>query len=148
RAKELRDNVLSYAENTSDRFRFHDAGTLLGVLGNLLAGEILLSEGDSAGALSAFRTAVSLEDSLGYDEPEPLPFAARHWLGAALLESGAYAEAELAYRTELANHPHNGWSLFGLQKALSAQGKTDPKVDLDLAASWARSTVELKSSRF
>ncbi|WOJ96241.1 hypothetical protein R0137_13435 [Congregibacter brevis] len=148
RAKELRDSVLSYAENTSDRFRFHDASTLLGVLGNLLAGEILISEGDSAGALEAFQTAVSLEDSLGYDEPEPLPFAARHWLGAALLESGAYTEAELAYRTELANHPHNGWSLFGLQQALSAQDKIDPKVDLDLAASWARSAVELKSSRF
>ena len=29
------------------------------------------------------RAAVKLEDELPYDETEPLPFAARHWLGAA-----------------------------------------------------------------
>ena len=58
-----------------------------------------------------------------YDEPEPLPFAARHWLGAELLETKKYADAEQVYREDLKRHPHNGWSLFGLRAALVAEGK-------------------------
>ena len=38
-------------------------------------------------AIEAFEQAVKLEDEIDYDEPEPLPFSARHWLGAALLEA-------------------------------------------------------------
>ena len=78
----------------------------------------------------------------------PLPFAARHWLGAVLLELARYAEAEQVYRDEIADHPHNGWSLFGLKTAIEAQGRTDPAVDADLEASWARSDTWLRSSRF
>ncbi len=147
-AMEMRDAVLAYAAVTEDRFRFHDAGTLLGALGHLLAGAILRSQGDLDGAVAEFQEAVILEDSLDYDEPEPLPFAPRHWLGAALLEADRAAEAELVYRTELAGHPHNGWSLFGLKQALDAQGRSDRMVELDLAASWERADVELESSRF
>ncbi|MFK7830922.1 MAG: tetratricopeptide repeat protein [Congregibacter sp.] len=147
-ATALRDDVFRYAETTEDRFRFHDAGTLLGALGHLLSGEILLAQGNLDTAIAEFRQAVALEDSLGYDEPEPLPFAPRHWLGAALLEAGWAQQAELVYRTELADHPHNGWSLFGLKQALDAQELRDEMVELDLGASWARADVVLRSSRF
>jgi tetratricopeptide (TPR) repeat protein len=147
-AAALRDGVFAYTETTDDRFRFHDASVLIGVLGHVLAGEILRSEGQLEGAIAHFREAVALEDSLDYDEPEPLPFAARHWLGAALLEAGSAMEAELVYRTELDDHPHNGWSLFGLKQAIEAQGRSDAMVALDLAASWERADVELESSRF
>lgn len=33
----------------------------------------------------------------------------------------------------LREHPHNGWSLFGIKQALAAQGKTDPTIDARLA---------------
>ena len=33
-------------------------------------------------AIEVFGRAVEFDDALVYDEPEPLPFAARHWLGA------------------------------------------------------------------
>jgi len=85
---------------------------------------------------------------MGYDEPEPLPFAARHWLGAALIEAGQYAEAEKEYRVELKDHPHDVWSLYGLQASLEAQGKTDASVEQDLAASSARMDVWITASRF
>jgi tetratricopeptide (TPR) repeat protein len=147
-AADLRDAVVAYASSTDERFRFHDAGALLGALGHLLAGEIQRDAGDLDAAIGHFREAVALEDSLDYDEPEPLPFAPRHWLGAALLEAGAFDEAELVYRTELADHPHNGWSLFGLQRALEARGHGNRLVDLDLAASWERADVTLGASRF
>ena len=47
---------------------------------------------------------------MDYDEPEPLPFAARHWLGAALIEAGQLEEAEEVYRIELEDHRHSGRS--------------------------------------
>ncbi|MEM6774499.1 MAG: hypothetical protein AAF640_06605 [Pseudomonadota bacterium] len=147
-AAEVRDRLLSYAEDTADSFRFHDAGTLVGALAHLIAGEIERAEGRLAQAIAQFHEAVRLEDTLAYDEPEPLPFAARHWLGAALLEAGMHTEAELVFRSELADHPHNGWSLFGLKEALAAQGRSSALVDLDFAASWERADVELSSSRF
>jgi len=99
-------------------------------------------------AIEAFAKAVATEDTLEYDEPEPLPFAARHWLGAALLEAKKFSDAEAVYKKDLEQHPHNGWALIGLQQALKAQGKTDPAVDDDLAKSWSRSDTWIKSSRF
>lgn len=143
-----RDALLAYAESTEDRFRYHDAGTLVKVLANLLSGEIRRSQGNLPEAILYFREAVLLEDSLDYDEPEPFPFAARHWLGAALLEADRLMEAELTYRAELSDHPHNGWSLLGLQQAISAQEKSDQKTDLDFAASWERADIEISASRF
>ena len=146
-ARDLRDEVLAYAVDTEDTLRFHDAGTVLGALGALLEGEILRAEGNLDAAIDAFERAVTLEDALDYDEPEPLPFAPRHWLGDALLEAGRASEAELVYRIELADHPHNGWSLFGLQQALSALGREDGAVDRDFVASWGRADLTLASSR-
>jgi tetratricopeptide (TPR) repeat protein len=109
---------------------------------------MLRAEGDLDGAIDAFERAVEREDGLEYDEPEVLPFAARHWLGAALLENERYRAAERVYRDELEDHPHNGWSLFGLRKALDARGRTDASVDADFESSWARSDVWIAASRF
>ena len=147
-AKVYLARVLKTAETSKSTFRFHDARHLLGTVGGILDGEILRKEGDLSGAIAAFERAVKLEDELMYDEPEPLPFAARHWLGAALLEANRFADAERVYREEIADHPHNGWSLFGLQQALTAQGKKDPAVDKDFEESWARSDAWIRSSRY
>ena len=82
------------------------------------------------------------------DEPEPLPFSAFHWLGAALLENKQFDGAEKAYRAELTDHPHNGWSLLGLQQALAGRGVVSADVGHDFAASWSRSDTWIQSSRF
>ena len=140
--------VTKAAETSTQSFRAHPARVLLGVVGAILEGEILRAEGDLPGAIRAFERAAALDDQIEYDEPEPLPFAARHWLGAALLEAERFADAERIYRENLEAHPHNGWSLYGLQRALVAQGKPTAEVDKDLAASWARSDTWLRASRF
>ncbi len=148
KAKRLRTKVLNYSSSTTDKFRFHPAGQVAGTTAHILDGEIKRADGDLNGAIAAFEEAARVEDSMGYDEPEPLPFAARHWLGAALLEAERYSEAEQAYRDELADHPHNGWSLLGLQQAITAQGRNDLAVNADLEESWARSDTWIQSSRF
>ncbi len=136
------------ADTSKQEFRQHPASALLGIAANILEGEIQRSLGDKKAALASFEAAVKLDDALVYDEPEPLPFAARHWLGAALLEAGLPAEAEATYREELEEHPHNGWSLLGLQQSLKAQGKPTADVDAQLEKAWERSDTWIRASRF
>ena len=140
--------VLNGAETSEDELRRHPASHLLGIVGAILLGELHRDLGDTDSAIVSFEEAVTLEDELVYDEPEPLPFAARHWLGALLIEAERYEEAEQVYRDELADHPNNGWSLFGLKAALEAQGKSSLEVDKEFEASWARSDIWLQASRF
>lgn len=147
-AKRYLAKVRKLAETSDAMFRFHKADQLMGLSAEILEGEILRAEGDLDGAIAAFRKAAEWDDKQPYDEPEPIPYAARHWLGAALLEAGQYAEAEQEYRTELADHPHNVWSLYGLMAALEAQGKTDADVAHDFAESSARMDVWITASRF
>ncbi len=136
------------AMESDEQFRNHSANGLLGVLAAILEGEIDRHNGRIDEGIAALRKAVERDDALVYDEPEPLPFDARHWLGAALLEAKRYDEAEQVYKLELVDHPHNGWSLYGLQQALAAQGKQDSAVNADFEASWARSDTWIRGSRF
>ena len=140
--------VLAAAETSDATLRFQTAEHILGTVGGILEGEIHRDAGDLDAAIASFERAVALEDQLGYDEPEPMPFAARHWLGAALVEAERWADAERVYREELEDHPHNGWSLFGLKRALGAQGEADAAVDADLEVSWARADHWIQASRF
>ena len=139
-------SVQDLAENSTARFRFHDARELMGLSAAILEGEMKRLDGHLDGAIDTFQRAVAYDDAQPYDEPEPIPYAARHWLGAALLEAGRYAEAEQEYRTELADHPHNVWSLQGLKVALGAQGKIDADVDADYEESTARKDVWITTS--
>ncbi|MCH8301914.1 MAG: hypothetical protein IH912_04095 [Proteobacteria bacterium] len=147
-AKSMRDKTLAFAATTDKKFRFHPAGRVVGTVAHILEGEILWAEGDLTGAIAAFEKAVEVEDSMDYDEPEPLPFAARHWLGAALMEAGRPADAEKEYRVELTDHPHDVWSLHGLKAALAAQSKTDPEVTADFDMSTERMDVWITASKF
>jgi tetratricopeptide (TPR) repeat protein len=140
--------VKNAAETSRAGFRVHTAKDLLSIAAGILEGEMQRTAGDLGGAIDSFRRAARIQESLVYDEPEPLPFSAFHWLGAALLESGRFEEAEAAYRAELKDHPHNGWSLLGLQQALAGRGIKSPEVDADLAGSWSRSDTWIQSSRF
>ncbi len=108
-------------------FRIHPAKTLLGTVAAMLDGELQRAAGNAAAAIGAFEHAVGLQDTLLIDDPEPLPLAARHWLGAALLEQRRFADAERVYREDLARHPHNGWALTGLRQALAGTGKADER---------------------
>ena len=142
------NRVKTNADTATSKFRRHPAHQLLGITGYILEGELYRVEGNMKAAIESLTMAVALEDSMEYDEPEPLPFDARHWLGALLLEDGQYAAAEKVYRTELEDHPNNGWSHFGLIEALEAQGKSAAEVKKLFAESWGRSDHWIRASRY
>jgi tetratricopeptide (TPR) repeat protein len=104
--------------------------------------------GDKPAAVAALREAVKVEDTLSYNEPSDEFFPSRHWLGAALLQTGDPAGAEAIYREDLKRNPRNGWALFGLAQALEAQGRQDPAAAKDFAAAWVRADVTLSASAF
>jgi tetratricopeptide (TPR) repeat protein len=94
------------------------------VAAELLDGKIAAARGDRAAALARLRKAVEAEDALSYDEPPAWWLITRESLGGALLADGRAAEAEKVFRADLERNRRSGRSLFGLSKALEAQGKT------------------------
>jgi tetratricopeptide (TPR) repeat protein len=110
------DRVRKTADTSKAQFRVSPAKELLSVVAGILDGEMKRMAGDVSGAIAAFKVAADTQEALTYDEPEPLPFSARHWLGAALVEAKRFSEAEDVYRAELVHHPHNGWSLLGCSR--------------------------------
>ena len=147
-AAAIANDLFETADATESMFRFHRGGLIVGTVANILKGEVQRAQGDLGAAIQTLRIAVDVEDQIGYDEPEALPFAARHWLGAALMEAGRFGEAEEAYREELIDHPHNVWSLHGLKVAVMAQGKQDSSVDDDFTASTIHADTWIVQSRF
>ena len=133
---------------TTARFRFHDGKDIVGTLAGILAGEIAWTEGNVEAAAEAFRVATSYYDNLNYDEPEPLPFSPRHWLGAAYMALGAYDSALAEYRRDLEEHPHNIWSLFGVQQALAMKGETDTVIARDLEEASTYADIWLIDTKF
>ena len=147
-ARAVLERLQNASVTTKSMFRTHSVGGLLAIVAEILDGEIALAGGHLSGAITAFYRAAVLEGGSTVDDPEPLPFAVRHWLGAALIQAKRFSEAERVYRDDLARHPHNGWALVGLQQALRGQGKPTREVDEDLRQSWARADVKIAASRF
>jgi tetratricopeptide (TPR) repeat protein len=127
--------------------RAHD---ILDVADRLVEGEILYREGAKEAGVDALYQAAEREDALNYDEPPDWIQPVRHALGATLLMDGRYAEAETVYREDLARLPENGWSLYGLGRALRLQKKdaeAEP-VEARFAAVWDGADTKLNSSCF
>ena len=127
-----------------------DSRTALEIAAEALAGEIALRSGDADLAARHFRAAVQLEDGLTYNEPPTWYYPMRQSLGKALLAAGRPAEAEAAYREDLDRFPSNGWSLFGLQQSLAAQGKVEEAAAAlaQFEEAWAAADVTLEASRY
>jgi len=105
-----------------------------------IAGEIALQKGEWERAAELLEEAVVVEDTLAYGEPPQWLQPTRHTLGAVYLEAGRYAEAERVYREDLSKWRDNGWSLYGLSRALAAQDKADEaaEVERQYLAAWAK----------
>lgn len=107
------------------------AASLAAIARNTLAAELARAGGDMPAALALLRAATAIEDGLAYDEPHLWLAPTRHALGEALLAARRPAEAERAFREDLAHYPENGWSLHGLARALRAQGRREEAADVE-----------------
>ena len=147
-AKATATSLNELTETTNARFRFHDGKDIVGTLAGILEGEILHSEGNLEGAAAAFRRATEFYDNLNYDEPEPLPFSPRHWLGSVYLELGAYDRALAEFNKDLSDHPHNIWSLYGAQTALKKLGRSERYIDQDLEEAFTYADIWLQDTKY
>ena len=146
-AKSTLDTVIAINKTTADNDDFKAPTT---IAMHALMGEIAARGGDAKGAVVHFQEALQIENQGLYFEPPKWYYPVRQSLGAALLKSGKYAEAEQVYRDDLKHFPENGWSLYGLEAALRAQGKTAEAsaVQKRFTKAWANADVKLTASRF
>ena len=148
RARQTVAELQELTATTTSRFRFHDGSDIIGTMAGILQGEIFWSEGNHEAALGAFQQAAGYYDNLSYDEPEPLPFSPRHWLGALYLEMEAYDGALAEYRQDLGEHPNNIWALWGIQQALLAQGESDPEINEKLEGTMEYADIWLPTTKY
>ena len=94
---------------------------ILKIAENVLGAQLALARIDNPSAVRMLREAVTVQDTLKYDEPPDWFFPVRESLGAVLLMSGDTKGAEQVFRDDLVKNPRNPRSLFGLQQALKAQ---------------------------
>jgi tetratricopeptide (TPR) repeat protein len=109
----------------------------------VLAGRIAEARGDSQQAIAEYTKAVAQEDTLDYDEPTDWFYPTRETLGAALLRSHLYSDAEKVFRADLARNPHNPRSLYGLAAALRAQKKDTAPVTAEFGRVWEGGKLSL-----
>lgn len=105
------------------RLEFNTSDAVLSIAADVLAGHLAAASGDHDAAVDHLRSAARREDELVYGEPPDWTVPVRQELGRVLLAAGRAADAERAFREDLARFPENGWSLHGLAEALRAQGR-------------------------
>jgi tetratricopeptide (TPR) repeat protein len=130
-------------------FSPNTAVAIFSIAPEVLGGEIAAAKKNYDEAISHLEKAVRLEDSLVYTEPSEWHYPPRHALGAVLIEAGRPREAETIYWEDLRRNRENGWALYGLTKALEAQGKTEQAalIKQRFERAWSRADVKLTSSR-
>lgn len=148
-ANQLASILKSTAPDATVGVQGHSAQTVLGVAWHTAQGRIAAKQQRLSAAIEALREAVRLQDTLSYDEPPAWDYPVRQTLGAVLMVANQPAEAEAVYRADLRNHPHNGWSLFGLTASLRAQGREAEAAQSakQFQSAWQRADVTLSSSQ-
>jgi tetratricopeptide (TPR) repeat protein len=124
-------------------FSSNNGFAILRIGAEVAAGEIAAKRKDWDTALLHLERAVRYEDALVYTEPHDWHAPARENLAAVLLAAGRADEAETVYWEDLKRHAESGWSLRGLLKALTAQGKHEEAalVEARLRKAWRDADV-------
>jgi tetratricopeptide (TPR) repeat protein len=102
----------------------HDAEVIPQMMAHLVEAYIAHAQKQADAAIDHLRSAVSLEDSMDYNEPPDWLYPLREPLGAALLQAGKAGEAEQVFVEDLKRNPNNARSFFGLAESLRTQGNT------------------------
>jgi tetratricopeptide (TPR) repeat protein len=111
------------------------AKQVLAIAATVLDARLAWARGERARSLGLWKQAVAAADKLPYDEPPVWFYPVRESYGAALLQSDRARDAERVFRDDLARHPRNARSLFGLRESLEQQGR-------DADAAWVEREFE------
>ena len=122
------------------------ASDIVKVAALVLDARIAFAKGDKNDAEALYRKAAAAEDALAYDEPPGWYLPVRESLGGVLISQGRFADAEKVFRDDLARHPKNPRSLFGLHEALIRQhnDKAAAAVKKEFEAAWKHADSSLK----
>jgi tetratricopeptide (TPR) repeat protein len=101
----------------------HNSEVIPKMMAEIVEASLAKAQHQADGVIAHLQTAVSLEDTLDYDEPPDWLSPTREALGAALLVGGKFVQAESVFREDLKRNPRNPRSLFGLAEALKSEGK-------------------------
>jgi tetratricopeptide (TPR) repeat protein len=127
----------------------NSAAAVISLTSHMLEGEILIAEQKVDAGIAELQTAVKEQDALKYDEPPAWMIPIRHSLGAVLMKTRRFAEAEQVYRDDLARLPDNGWSLFGLTESLRSQNKNEDEVislNAKFQKTWGKADTKITTS--
>ena len=126
------------------------AASQLRLADKVLDAEVARLQGDRDRRIRQLQAAVDLQATLPYMEPPYWYLPVREYLGDAWLDSDNPEAAERAYRRDLEQHPHSGWSLFGLLQSLRSQGKATAAeaIQTRFQDAWKHADVTLTASRF
>jgi len=116
------DAIRTKTDFTALEEQFVPAETVLTIARNVVDARIRATDGDVDGAVALLEEAAALQDTVPYMEPPYWYYPVRRTLGAVLLEAGRFDEAADAFEASLMEAPNSGWTLWGLEQALAAQG--------------------------
>jgi tetratricopeptide (TPR) repeat protein len=132
---------------------------ILAIAAAMLDGELQYRRGNVDLAFEQLRKAITLDDSLPYDEPWGWMQPSRHAYGALLLEQRHVEEAAAVYKADLGlddtlprslQHRNNVWALHGYHECLVKLGRTSEAAVIEdqLKQAVQLADVPIKASCF
>jgi tetratricopeptide (TPR) repeat protein len=147
RGEQGRFNELAAAIPKETEVGNNSSADIVALVQKMLESEIQIAEGKNDDGIAGLQQALQMEDALKYDEPPAWMIPIRHSLGANLMKTGRFADAEQLYREDLRRLPDNGWSLYGLSESLRAQNKDEARVvKARFDKIWAKADMKINSS--
>lgn len=119
--------------SSASQYGYNKADKILLIAHYVLQAQLAESQGQWPRAIDAWHQAVVVQDTLRYNEPPDWYASVRESLGAALLKTGQWRQAERVFREDLDKHPRNGRSLFGLLYSLRKQQRETDAFWIDQA---------------
>lgn len=98
------------------------AADLLRLAETIAEARLAYERGRYEQAITLYRRAAAIEDTVRYMEPPFWYYPVRQSLGAALYKVRDYAGARQIFMEALAQAPNNGWALYGLMTTQRAMG--------------------------
>ena len=126
----------------------HPTKSLMKIASLLASGSIDMYSSKYSEAITSFKEAVIIQDTLPYTEPPFWYYPTRQTLGHALLMNNSFEEAALVFEKDLKDYPRNGWSYFGLHLAQNKLNNQEESIDAlnKFKEIWGRADISINSS--